>query len=90
MRRLITILLIAISEILAVLGALPLSTFGVRYMFDPSFWQRNEMALPAFLAITVGVTLYYTRNEPKIVRISAPIIIVGALILTVQIVQQFS
>lgn len=86
MKKWITILAIAMLEILAVIGTLPLLYVHYRYVKE-SFWEVNDMALPAFLILAAGATVYYTRHESRTVRVVAPIIIVGALLLTITAVQ---
>ena len=94
MKKHITIILIVVSEIIAVIGALPLIP---RYSFVSrdivgykSFWEHSEIALPAFLALVTAGIVFYTRNESKIIRIATPIALVGALILTIELVKAFA
>lgn len=87
MKKWVTILAIAILEVLAIIGALPLLGKYWAWEHGYGFWEANEMALPAFLILAAGGTVFYTRYESKTVRVVAPIIIVGALILTITAVQ---
>lgn len=86
MKRWITVLAIVILEVLAIIGALPLFYGG---WLEPKqgLWEANSMALPAFLMLVAGGTVFYTRHESKTVRVVAPIVIVGALLLTITAVQ---
>lgn len=86
MKRWVTILAVAILELLAVIGALPL-LYGGWGRPEQGFWEANSMALPAFLMLVAGGTVFYLRYESRTVRVVAPIIMVGALMLTITAVQ---
>jgi hypothetical protein len=87
MKRWVTILAVAILEVLAIIGALPLLSKPGRFVALPCGLWENQMALIGFLLLAAGGTAYYTRRESKTVRVTAPIIIVGALLLTITVVQ---
>lgn len=97
MKKWITILGIIAVELIAIVGALPLLGEWRRewypegiVWFSWSFWEQSEIALPIFVMLAVVLTVFYTRHESRIARIIAPIIITGALLLTVELVQAFA
>ncbi len=83
-------IIIIISEIIAVIGALPLIPRGRGITIYDSFWEQSEIALPAFLAMVIAGTIFYTRRESKIIRIVTPIALAGALVLTIELVKAFA
>lgn len=97
MKKWITILGIIAVELIAVVGALPiLGEWKWARRIDNyewsswSFWEQSEIALPIFVMLTVVLTVFYTRHESRIARIIAPIIVAGALLLTVELMQAFA
>ena len=91
MKKYIAVISIIVLEVIAVIGALPLAPYEY-YGFTryKPFWEVSEVALPAFLAIVIAGTIFYTRRESKIIRIVTPIALAGALVLTIELVKAFA
>lgn len=90
MKRWPIVLAITLFEVAAVIGALPLIE-KFYWGRDVSYlWEYKDMALPAFLAIAAVVMVMVTRHLSKTLRVVIPIAVVGALVLTVEIVSVVS
>ena len=81
-------------ELLAVLGALPLICVTITYQSFyyhscHAFWEDNEIPLGAFLAIVLGIVLFYTRHQSIRIQASAVLVVIGLLVLTIFVVREF-
>lgn len=91
MKRWPIVLAAVILEMVAVLGALQLIRRGLWPPYSYySLWELTDMAWPAFLAIATAVMVLVTRQLSRTLRIAIPIGIVGALVLTMEIVSVVS
>ncbi len=56
--------------------------------YEP-FWEDNIIVLAAFLAMVLGGIIWYTRHESLRVQISAVLVVIGLLVLTIFTMQAF-
>ena len=88
--KIIVALAVMMLECIAIIGALPIFGTDLSSYFHYSFWEANEIVLPAFLLLVTGGTLFYTRHESITVKISATMLIVGLLLFTVMALEALS
>lgn len=81
--------LILLAEFFAFVGALPWFDSYLGGFRQWSLWEENNSILIGFMLTVVGATIFYTRRENYKVIISALLMIIGLLLVTIFLTQTF-